>query len=46
MKFIQITNGANKNFYFKYKINFLPFKTSEFETFDPMLQIKRIKERF
>jgi hypothetical protein len=30
--FIKIPNfGDNKNFYFKYKINFLSFKTSEFE---------------
>jgi hypothetical protein len=30
--FIKIQNfGDNKNFYFKYKINFLSFKTCEFE---------------
>jgi hypothetical protein len=30
--FIKIPNfGDNKNFYFEYKINFLSFKTGEFE---------------
>jgi hypothetical protein len=34
--FIKIPNfGANKNFYFKYKINFLSFKTCEFEPLLP-----------